>query len=321
MVQRISSLSIIKPIVFILWTNILLGLFINRCYGFSLPRKADYFPRLDRWRAATGTSSMLFASTNDDFMASLRNRMEEVNDRETKLPLVVLDSMLPRQVLEFQCNNALLMELIAECLKKETPFFGMLGVARLRTGQHFHLKSGVEVEIVKSEAVGKGVRLKLKAGRRFTVQGEIEDAGKGWTEARVLFLDSEDQEEEEVQGDDRMAVARAIAKAKEFTSPNMNMEGKMSLVDRWVELAKNVEREPGQIDALLEQLGEIPPPEQPSERAFWVGALINPLPAMGVAMEIRPALLTAKTAEDRVQVAQEGILRSIRHMDGSARMF
>ena len=37
------------------------------------------------------------SNDGDDFMASLRNRIEEVTDNETKLPLVVLDSMLPRQ--------------------------------------------------------------------------------------------------------------------------------------------------------------------------------------------------------------------------------
>ena len=197
---------------------------------------------------------------------------------------------------------------------------GMLGMARLRTGQRVHLKNGVEVEIVRTESKGEGVFLELKAGRRFTIEGEVDRVGGGWTEARVEFLDSEIQEKEESEKD-KMALARAISRAKELTSPNMNTEDNLSLVDRWIYLAKKVERQPGQIDQLLIELGEIPPPEQPSELAFWVGALINPIPAMGVSLEVRPALLTAETAEERVQVAKDGILRSIKHMDGSARLF
>jgi hypothetical protein len=101
----------------------------------------------------------------------------------------------------------------------------------------------------------------------------------------------------------------------------MNMPDRQSLIDRWIELATENEKKPGQIARLLEQIGEIPPPEEPTERALWVGALINPIPAMGVAMEVRPQLLIAKKAEDRVQLALDGILKSIKHMDGSARMW
>jgi Lon protease-like protein len=283
-------------------------------YGLSSIRKT---PRTTR-----STTTSIFAST-DDFMASLRNRVAEVQDRDTKVPLVVLDSMLPRQVLKIQVNNPLLMELVRDCLQNENPFFGMLGLARLRSGQQVHLKSGVEVEIGNPEMVGdEGIRLELRGGRRFTIEGEVENAGGGWTEARVKFLESNEEEEEEItKGNDRFSVARAISMAKEFTSPNLNMKDNKSLVDTWIALAKENEREPGQIDELLLQLGEIPPVEEPSELAFWVGAMINPLPAMGVALEVRPALLTAKKAEERVQVALDGILRSIKHMDGSARLW
>eukprot|EP00980_Cylindrotheca_fusiformis_P022393 scaffold9268_cov133-Cylindrotheca_fusiformis.AAC.4 len=263
------------------------------------------------------------AATDDDFMAALRTRVQEVEDRESKLPLVVIDSLLPRQVLKIQVKNDLLMELVRECLQNENPFFGMLGIARLSSGQQVHLKNGVEVEIVGKPEFDKdsGIKLELKGGRRFSIEGEVDNAGKGWTEARVRFLDSEEDEEAEVYGKDRFSVARAISRATEFTTPNVNMQDCQSLIARWIELATEREREPGQIARLQEQLGEIPPPEQPTERALWVGALINPIPAMGVAMEIRPQLLVAKTAEERVQIALDGILRSIKHMDGSAKMW
>jgi hypothetical protein len=267
-------------------------------------------------------NSVQYATTDDDFMAALRNRVKQVEDRETKLPLVVLDSMLPRQVLKIQVKNELLVELVKECLSKEVPFFGMLGLARLSTGEEVHLKHGVEVKIAgKPEFLDDSMKVELKAGRRFTIEGEVDNAGKGWTEARVRFLDSEVQEEKEVKGEDRLSVARAIRRATEFTSPNMNMPDQQSLVKRWIELATENEREPGQISRLVQQLGDIPPPEEPSERALWIGALINPIPAMGVALEVRPQLLIAKKAEDRVQVALDGILKSIKHMDGSERLW
>lgn len=264
-----------------------------------------------------------------DFMASLRDRVEEVNVRATTMPLVVLDSMLPRQVIKIQIENPMLIELVGECLTRENPYFGMLGMARLITGAQVHLKAGVEVEIVASEKVNDkgGIRLILKARRRFVIDGDVGNSGKGWTEAKVKFLDSEKEETEEIErnkngdGTDRMSVARAIVRCNEFTCPNANMKNNTSLKDRWIELAKENEKEPGQIDELLNDLGEMPPAEEPTERALWIGALINPLPSMGVALEVRPQLLTAKTAESRVQIALDGILKSIKHMDGSARLF
>jgi len=264
------------------------------------------------------------SNDGDDFMASLRNRIEEVTDNETKLPLVVLDSMLPRQVLKIEVKNPLFKELVNDrYYKKENPYIGMMGMAKLATGELVHLKTGVEVEICDKPEItsdGQGVRLELKAGRRFKIDGEVENAKEGWTEAEVQFLDTKNEQENDIL-QDRMSVARAMMKAKELTLPNMSLEDNQTLIDRWVQLAKQNEREPGQIDALLNQLGDVPSSEEPTERAFWVGALINPIPAMGVAMEIRPALLTAHSTEERVQIALDAIFKSIRHMDGTERMW
>jgi hypothetical protein len=244
----------------------------------------------------------------------------------------------------------------------ETPTLGMIGMARTSSGQTVPLRAGVEVEIIEMErAAGtpplgtygtdddqgwrRGEReeipwdVSLRAGRRFVIEGDVERMDGGWTEARVRFLNSSEEEEGEVRrfssmsisdpsssdgggiGGDRLSVARAISKSGVFTKPNMKMKDNASLVDRWIELARQNERHPGQIDALLRQLGEIPPEHEPTERALWIGALINPLPSMGVAMEIRPALLLSKSAEERVQIALDGILKSIRHMDGTSRMW
>lgn len=266
---------------------------------------------------------------------------------------MILDTMLPRQILHIQIQHKTLKSLMKHRVSQETPTLGMLGMAKLSTGQTVPLKTGVEVQIIQmdkaddvpladTDANGEEPwDVSLRAGRRFIIEGEVEKTEEGWTEAQVKFLDSSDQEENEVQQfskptismadptglsmtggiGDRLSVARAMSKSKQFTEPNMNMKNSASLIDRWIELAKENERNPGQVDTLLAQLGEIPPEHEPTERAFWVGALINPIPSMGVAMEIRPALLVSKKAEERVQVALDGILKSIRHMDGTSRMW
>ena len=50
------------------------------------------------------------------------------------------------------------------------------------------------------------------------------------------------------------------------------------------------ERAPGQLDKILNDLGPMPECELPDEVAFWVGALVNPLPALGVCKEVRHML-------------------------------
>lgn len=271
---------------------------------------------------------------------------------------MILDTMLPRQVLQIQIQHPTLKSLMKHRVNMETPTLGMVGMARLSTGRMVPLKTGVEVEIIQMEKADVSSTMSsatssdssggneepwdisLRGGRRFIIEGDIEKTEEGWTTATVKFLDSALEEENEVKqfshpsmeemnpldrsstpttSGDRLSLARAISKCRQFTEPNMNMKDNASLVDRWIQLAKQNERHPGQIDTLLKQLGSIPPEYEPTERALWVGALINPLPSMGVATEIRPALLVSKRAEERVQVALDAILKSIRHMDGSAR--
>jgi hypothetical protein len=189
---------------------------LRRAVASSLLLLSSYAPVTTRLYALSSSLDDFENDNNDDstdsFMASLRNRVAQVQDRETKLPLVVLDAMLPRQVLKIQVKNKLLMELVRDCIEKENPFIGMVGMARLANGNQVHLKSGVEVRIVNPvilEGAGS-VRLELHGGRRFIVRGEVVNAFEGgWTEARVEFLESSQQEQAEItQGTDRLAVAR-----------------------------------------------------------------------------------------------------------------
>lgn len=261
----------------------------------------------------------LSSSTSDaDFMASLRSRMDQVTEKDTKLPLVVLDSMLPRQVLNLTINNGLLMELVRSRLQEETPSLGMVGNAKLADGRTVTMGLGVKVEIVGTPRVTEdGLHLSLKGTRRFRVDGEtIETTEAGWTEAKVKFLNSTLDDKAEFSSSDPMSIARATQMAREFTDPNFSTmtESSQSLVERWLELARKKERRPGQIDQLLLDLGPMPSWKAPTECAMWVGALINPIPAMGVALEIRPKLLVAKSAEERTQIALDGISNSIQHM-------
>ena len=81
------------------------------------------------------------------------------------------------------------------------------------------------------------------------------------------------------------------------------------------------ERHPDQLNNLFRDLGPMPPAEDCDDRAIWLAALINPLPALGVALEIRPAVLTAQATSTRLEVALAGLKSSISHLNGTKPLF
>ncbi|KAL3909714.1 MAG: hypothetical protein SGARI_002463 [Bacillariaceae sp.] len=112
-----------------------------------------------------------------------------------------------------------------------------------------------------------------------------------------------------------------------------------SMVDEWVSLASNIKTyentnvtastrikvgEPGlwiEPETLLKQikkkLGPIPSAkDDPTAFCFWVAALINPLPVLGVSLEIRGKLLEAPTVKQRLLVVEMGLTRSIDNLIG-----
>ena len=303
----------------------------------ALKVRAD--TKITEWNKLINSSSSskvlssLFSRQNGDDddddnkfnMEMLQSRISQVKERSNKLPLVVLDAMLPRQVLKVNVRNALLMELIRTRLEAEEPFFGMLGTARIRspsnTPQTINLVHGVQVKILTSSSSEEDddesttkkfsddtFRLHVQAtNKRFVIDGDIESTPQGWTEAKVKYLGTKENDDDDEPNEE------SIQTAKNVLHDN--------LVNKWVELAEKRERFPGQIHQLLIDLGPMPSSDDPSDLALWIGALINPLPAMGVAMEIRPALLTATTSKDRIQIAHDGIIKSIHHMDGSKPMW
>jgi len=65
------------------------------------------------------------------------------------------------------------------------------------------------------------------------------------------------------------------------------------------------------------ELGPRPPPERPTLFALWGAALLNPLPPLGVATELRGAVLEADGALMKLSILERGLLKSIDNLDGT----
>ena len=183
---------------------------------------------------------------------------------------------------------------------RDAPTLVMVGRERMEPNSH-----GVEVEV---EAIIERPDLRhvgleadvVLAARRFCSVLEVgPDEGSLWLgrAARVQWIALDDEEVE--QADEVRERSEALAR----------------LSSLWIDLVRSTgrEREKGQLDAVLGDLGDMP--DAPNARALWVAALINPLPALGLALEIRPsALMAGDSVELRQKIVQMGILDSIERL-------
>ena len=79
---------------------------------------------------------------------------------------------------------------------------------------------------------------------------------------------------------------------------------------------KKMEKYPNQLRNLLQSLGPLPPPGSPSARALWHAALINPIPAIGLAPEIRASVLAATgDARRQLLIVHEALQTSMSYID------
>ena len=78
------------------------------------------------------------------------------------------------------------------------------------------------------------------------------------------------------------------------------------------------ERFPGQLDQILRDLGPCPPATQPDAVCLWLAALLNPLPALGVAPEIRGHVLCRRGWSARQEALIRGLQASLQNVGNRA---
>ena len=202
----------------------------------------------------------------------LSRRIEALSAETSEVQCLVLDAMVPRQRMELRAGPPFSQQLLN--VKESGAQLAMLGVDPRQTTV---LRCVVEARIEQFSPVTTAnsyFEMVLIGGRRFEL---LETPGTEWPPANRLFPAT-------VRWlDDSRPAAAAATERSEALGP---------LVSEWISLVRSTgrERQPDQIATLLGDLGPMPDAEYADDRALWVGALINPLPALGVALEIRPAV-------------------------------
>lgn len=254
----------------------------------------------------------------DSLLQGLQSRVQEMMTRQATMPIVVLDSMLPGQRIKLQSADPAFREMIEWVGVKASEdsgeeqydddskgVFGMVGADRQNGGA---LPFGVEARVLDVADKEGVLHVEIAGGRRFFVDADrsAEDDAKrdGAVYPRTVTI---------AAPLDAANEADAAAAAAEIPA----------LLRTWEDLVVGGghEKVPDHLARVRRDLGPEPAPSEPSNLAIWVGGYINPLPALGVSLEIRPALLSATTPADRVQVAVAGLTSSIAHLDGSKPMW
>lgn len=242
------------------------------------------------------------------------------------LPVFVLDSMLPRQTLHlnvFEPRYLLMTERVLQGDRK----FGMVGWGGSphRGHRRVPVGFGVEVEITDVDRCASGSYRVTVVGRRpFKILDNWAEDGYMVANVEYLALDVSSRGNDTALATTEAASATSGSDVSEAGEDgNVSAAGVpsadeiSSAVDTWLELVRagGWERQHGHIDAILEGLGPMPPVTRSDDLAFWIAALVNPIPGLGVSPEIRLETLEADSSASRIAVALGGLYASTAYLE------
>merc|ERR1712232_854242 len=181
------------------------------------------------------------------------------------------------------------------------------------------LNTGVTIQVTKNNIVqdknggnqlsndhndnsNNNIQIAVQGQQCFEVQGEpYLDETSSFYKANIEIID---HREEMLTPDEKIKV-KELSK----TIPSM--------VSKWIkEVMKSKKTDTKGINILMKDIGPMPKTNQVKELALWVGALLNPIPALNVCLEIRPAMLSCRNDHDRMILTCAALQSSIDHLSG-----
>ena len=238
-----------------------------------------------------------------------------------ELPLFVLDAMLPGQSMHLHVFEPRYLALVRRALAQPSRHFGMVAPSANRSSTAHGLESRhsspcashgslVVIDMVSeldpnpnptpdpnpnptpaqvSELDGERLLLEVRATRRFKVLRPYRHEA-GYVCARAEWVADTPPTEEE-------------ARATHLTNLVLGRELRLA-IDTWVEEVqrRGKERQAGQLRRILNKLGAAPSASEPEALGLWAAAVLNPLPALGLAPEVRPSCLSCLESSQRLKI-------------------
>ena len=243
------------------------------------------------------------------------------------LPLFVLDSLLPGQRMFLHVFEVRYRLLIQRAIANHNNRFGMVGRSSTSLSQSDNndddgvARHGTEVEILSSAESPDG-RFRVAVQGRSVFRILEKEHRDGYWEATVEDVGDDDNNEDVdatlENGDD-------VSTNNDDHTPKDLGEHVIRQYQRWEELVveNRWERHPNQLTDIKSALGAMPSAKEERKLAIWVAAAINPLPPLGVAREIRPAVLAATNPAEQLQIVSKTLDESmelVQHRRGTVNM-
>lgn len=236
-------------------------------------------------------------------MSEQSSPISSTNSSTDTLPIFVLDAILPRQQMALNVFEPRYVLMVERCLQSSRRF-GMIGVQNASHRGHRPIVAeyGTEVEITDLHRDGGRFQMMVTGRRPFKIVDHTSQDGYMVANVEWLKLDQNQT--------DRRQYERNVVHVSLLHDD----------LEQWTSLVRTGgwERRPGHLDNILEQLGPAPRPYQPDDMAFWIAALINPLPGLGLAPEIRGMVLAAESTAARITILSEALLESTNYITPSS---
>jgi hypothetical protein len=234
-------------------------------------------------------------------------RLLDLKSRNLQMPIMILDAMLPLQRLTFQSSDPKFNRLVSYCLEEAPDSeIGMLGI-NPHTGRP--LCHGVTLKVTE-ENIHHGlgsITMTVTAEKRMEVQGEpwLDDSESFYL-ADIEIVEGREESMSQDQRKDAQRLSETIP----------------GLVEEWVQcVIKAQATDAAGMESRMADLGPMPGQYDMTARALWAAALVNPLPSLGVCLEIRPAMLSCVNDYDRMVLVCQALSSSMDHLSGKIRLF
>jgi len=235
-------------------------------------------------------------------------REHQSNSSTGLLGLFVSDSVLPKQRHRLHIFEQRYKALIDRVMRGSRRF-AMVGISRaddavrLSDGSRIS-QFGTEVEIVSCNGLADGRFLIEVQGRRvFQITDHALTDG-GFVEVSVTYCS---WQSDTPSSSDRQGAEGDVRQAAQAAA---------NLVAEWEQRVRDwgYEQFRGHMPMIHNDIGPRPGIEQGDALALWIAALINPVPGLGVAPEIRQQVMGAATPLERLQIVTEAMESSMRGM-------